>query len=181
MKNLKTPIAVMLVFSAVLACNKMDLQEETQNEINANASAKTQVQGVSESEWKSTSEWNAVDQSGRAAFFTTISAPEITADAAEKGLVRVFKLNGTDQSTLVSLPIEETSGANKNYWYYTVTDGQIMISVDVYGSTENPAAKSLFKYVVLNSEAVAEVEKKGTSKVDLMELPYEKMKLSTKK
>ncbi|MGZ5190998.1 MAG: hypothetical protein ACXWCZ_08240, partial [Flavisolibacter sp.] len=85
--------------------------------------------------------------------------------------VRVFKTSEAKDKT-VSLPFEETINGLKNYYYYQVIEGNIMIAIDVYGTKINPAQKSLFKTVIFNETSITDLEKTGKNKVDLMNLPY---------
>ena len=50
-----------------------------------------------------------------------------------------------------------------------------MIAVDVYGDRSNPTQSQLFKNVVLDKKAIASFEAKGISKVELMNLSYDKL------
>lgn len=175
MKNLKTPIAVLFIAIAAVSCRKTQQEVQTvEQEATPNAVAANT--GIAESSWQSPAEWNSVEQPTHTVFYTNIKTSEITADAAEKGMIRVFKVaNSGGTSSSVALPFEETNGSQKSYWYYQVTEGNIMIAVDVYGGKANPAQTSLFKHVVLSSDAVSEFESKGTSKADLMELSLDKV------
>jgi hypothetical protein len=132
--------------------------------------------GALESGWEAGNTWTAIEQPTHSVYYTKINADAVTADAADNGLIRVFKIAGSGEtSSTVSLPFEETKGSQKLYWYYQVTEGTIMIAVDVYGDKTNPAQSSLFKHVVLSKDAVSKFEEKGTTKADLMELSYEKI------
>ena len=171
MKNVRIPLAASLSFLLITGCRKADVKSSLVN--NSNVIAK-HTDGVNESDWKAGNEWAGVEQPQYSIFYTNIKAGAVNAEAAEKGMIRVFKINNSDNvSESVALPFEETNGSQKFYWYYQVTEGNIMISVDVYGSKTNPAEKSLFKYVVLSHEVVDGFEKKGTSKSDLMRMSYD--------
>ena len=87
-------------------------------------------------------------------------------------MIRIVKANGTGNS-VQSLPFEETVNGTKYYWYYQVTEGNVMIAVDVYGTDSNPAQGSIFKSVVLTKDAVADQETKGNTKAKLMSMPVE--------
>lgn len=114
-----------------------------------------------------------MEQPSYTVFYTNIKADDVTSDVGDNGLIRVFK--SSNENSPISLPFEETVGTRKLYWYYQVTEGNIMIAVDVYGDRSNPAQPQLFKKVVLDKKAVASFEAKGTSKVDLMNLSYDKL------
>jgi hypothetical protein len=179
MKNLRVSIIAALSLLLIFGCRKKDVKNSSR-ENNSNVVAK-HAAGVNESDWQGGNEWAGVEQPQFSIFYSNIKATEITADAAEKGMIRVFKINDSGKSSeSVALPFEETIGSQKNYWYYQVTEGNIMISVDVYGSKTNPAAKSLFKYVILSNDVVDGFEKKGTSKSDLMGMSYDGITEATK-
>jgi len=179
MKNVRIPLVTTLFLLLIISCRKTDVKPSSL-ENNSNVIAK-HTDGVSESDWQAGNEWTGVEQPQFSIFYTNIKAASITADAAEKGMIRVFKINNSGTSSeSIALPFEETNGAQKNYWYYQVTEGNIMISVDVYGSKTNPAEKSLFKYVILSNEVVDGFEKKGTSKSDLMSMSYQGITDATK-
>jgi hypothetical protein len=178
MKNVRTPMMAVLLMMMIFSCRKKDITS-TLSQNNPNAVAK-HTDGVNESGWQSTKEWVGVEQPQYSIFFTNIKAAAITAEASEKGMVRVFKINDSGTSESTTLPFEETIGSAKYYWYYQITEGNIMISVDVYGSKINPAEKSLFKYVILSNDVVDGFEKKGTSKSDLMSMSYQRLTEATK-
>ena len=179
MINVRVPLAASLLLLLIFSCRKNDLKNSSL-ENKSNVIAK-HADGVNESDWQKGSEWAGVEQPQYSIYYTNIKADAITADAAEKGMIRVFKIDNSGKSTeSVALPFEETKGSQKFYWYYQVTEGNIMISVDIYGSKENPADKSLFKYVVLSNEVVDGFEKKGTSKSDLMRMSYDGITEATK-
>ena len=179
MKNVRIPLTAALLLMLTFGCRKKDVLSSSL-ENNSNAIAK-HTDGVNESDWQAGNEWAGVEQPQYSIYYTSIQAAAITSDAAEKGMVRVFKINDSGKSSeTTALPFEETKGSEKYYWYYQVTEGNIMISVDVYGSKTNPAEKSLFKYVILSNEVVDGFEKKGTSKSDLMSMSYQGITDATK-
>lgn len=171
MKKLKAPLFGVLLLVAAVSCQKDKINDAPLQE-------SSEVSSLSNSEnteigWQSQQNWTKVEQPSYTVFYTNIKTSAVTSDAADNGLVRVFKA-GSD-NTPVSLPFEETMGSQKLYWYYQVTEGNIMIAVDVYGDRSNPAQSSLFKQVVLDKQAVASFEAKDISKVELMNLSYDKL------
>lgn len=170
MKHLKTPFAGLVILCTVLSCQK-DMQQlnSTENPPAATA-ASTQNLDLIESDWNNNLTWNKVELPSHTIFYTNIKT-NISAETETQGLIRVFK--SSNSSTSQSLPFEETIDSQKNYWYYQVTEGNVMISVDVYGSKSNPTSGSAFKSVVLNKEAVTKLEAKGNTKSKLMTVPLE--------
>ena len=172
MKNVSIPLTAALLLLLTFSCRKTDVKSSSLDN-HPNIIAK-HTDGVNESGWQAASEWAGVEQPQYSIFYSNIKVSAISADASEKGMVRIFKINDSGKSSeSTALPFEETIGSAKYYWYYQVTEGNIMLSVDVYGSKTNPAEKSLFKYVILSNEVVDGFEKKGTSKSDLMSMSYQ--------
>jgi hypothetical protein len=177
MKKIHAPIAAIVLFLTIASCKK-DFQETTpvsEPSIETSAlsidNSKVSSKGISESEWQANTSWTAVERPSHSVFFTNIKS-DISVETAEQGLIRVVKTNGAGNS-VQSLPFEENINGVRHYWYYQVTEGNVMIAVDVYGSKNNPAEKSLFKSVVLTKDAVAEQETKGNTKAQLMSMPVE--------
>lgn len=176
MKKLQAPIAGLILLLTAASCKK-DLQQSQMPEPAIESSQVTVASnsapdGISESEWQTGSSWTAVERPTHSVFYTDIKA-DISSETSEQGLIRILKTSNS--GTVQSLPFEETVNGNKHYWYYQVTEGNVMIAVDVYGSTSNPAQGSLFKSVVLTKEAVSGHEAKGNTKARLMSMPVEEI------
>lgn len=175
---MRISLTAALLFLIFSGCKKNEVKSSSHD--NTNVISKP-TSGINESEWQPANEWSGVEQPQYSIFYTNIKSKAVTSDAAEKGMIRVFKINSSGNSTeSIALPFEETNGAQKLYWYYQVTEGNIMISVDAYGSKTNPAEKTLFKYVILSNDVVDAFEKKGTSKSDLMRMSYDGISEATK-
>ena len=176
MKKIHAPIAALALFLTIASCKK-DLNETNISEPTIETTAlavennKVASQGITESEWIANTSWTAVQRPSHSVFFTNIKS-DISVETAEQGLIRIVKANGTGNS-VQSLPFEETVNGTKYYWYYQVTEGNVMIAVDVYGTDSNPAQGSIFKSVVLTKDAVADQETKGNTKAKLMSMPVE--------
>lgn len=168
MKSLKTPLPGLLLLLAILGCQKDLQQNQLPPEIGQpKTSAVSKNVNVTESEWKGNLDWSNVELPSHSVFYTNVKT-DISAETSEQGLVKIFKSSSSNPQ---SLPFEENANGRKYYWYYQVTEGNVMISVDVYGSKENPGG--IFKSVVLNKEAVADFEARGYSKTELMKMPLE--------
>ncbi len=174
MKKTQAPFLALFILLFAAGCRKemsdINTQETPESDV---ISVQSKTTGIAESGWTENSDWNMVEQPSHNVYFTNIATDAITAAAADKGMVRVFKAGANGES--VSLPFEETKGSQKLYWYYQVTEGNIMIAVDVYGSKSNPATSSQFKHIVMNQEAVSTFESNGTSRSDLMELSADEL------
>jgi hypothetical protein len=168
--KLKTPFAGLAILCTILSCQK-DVQQLNSSEIHQTSVAgKAQSSNLIESEWNKNLTWTKVELPSRTVYYTNI-ATAISAETETQGLVRVFKSSAS--SNAQSLPFEETVNGSKHYWYYQVSEGNIMIAVDVYGSKENPAMPDAFKSVVLTPQAVASLEVKGNTRGAVMTMPLE--------
>ncbi|MBO9572200.1 MAG: hypothetical protein J7497_08335 [Chitinophagaceae bacterium] len=170
MKNLKTPFAGLAILCTVLSCQKNVQQLNFTENPPVAIAASTQNLNLIESDWNKNLSWTKVELPSHTVFYTNIKT-NISAETETQGLIRVFK--SSNSSTSQSLPFEEAIEGQKYYWYYQVTEDNVMISVDVYGSKDNPATESSFKSVVLSKEAVANLEAKGNTKSRLMTIPLE--------
>lgn len=172
MINLKTPFAVLILLATASSCRK-DIHESippAAEEINQTELSIAPVKtGINESDWQQGLSWSKVERPTHTVYFTNIAA-DVTAQTAEQGLVRIFSTAGSGNE---SLPFETSVNGQKQYWYYQVTEGNIMISVDVYGSSSNPGETSKFKSVILDKTAVAELKSNGKTEADLMNMPAE--------
>jgi hypothetical protein len=167
--KLKTPFAGLAILCTVLSCQKDAQQLNTTDNPPISTAASTQNLNLVESDWNKNLTWNKIELPSHTVFYTNVKT-SISAETETQGLIRVFK--SSNSSTSHSLPFEETIDGQKNYWYYQVTEGNVMISVDVYGKN-NPTTGSAFKSVVLNKEAVTKLEAKGNTRSKLMTTPLE--------
>lgn len=173
MKKLQAPVAGLLLLLAVSSCKK-DLNETQAPEFQETEAVSISSDNSSnlvESGWETGSDWTAVEQPNYSVYYTNFKSDAITADVADNGLIRVFKAD--EQGKSIALPFEETKGSQRLYWYYQVTEGNIMVAVDVYGDKSNPTTSAMFKNLVFSQEAISDFESKGNSKADLMRKSYE--------
>ena len=175
MKNLNIAFAGLVVLIIALGCKKNDAQLP-QSEIVSNTATTSQLPAITESGWNTSTDWNSSKHADSTVYYTNIKTEAVTADVIQNGLVRIFKMNNNSETTSTKLPFEEKTGAISQFWYYQVSEGNIMILIDVSGGNTNPAEKSLFNYVVLSGNAVKEIEKKGTTRGDLTSVSYDKLK-----
>jgi hypothetical protein len=158
----KNKLAILTFSAAIIfaSCRKNDLQhQETPNVPEAVAVTKA---------WTSDIAWSTSKQEKFTVYSGTINDQSITGEVADKGLVLVFKKNGT---TVQSLPFEE-KGTNDAYWYYQVAKGQVAISCDNYGA-EQKVADNAFQYFVVSAEQLTVLEAKGYSSFKLLQLSYD--------
>jgi hypothetical protein len=173
MKNLKTPLAVLLIVITAASCRKTENEfQQPQATVEQTASVATLPEGIIQSDWQSATAWNKVEQPTYSIYTSNIKG-DISAENAEQGMVRVFKSTGKN-AVPVALPFEETVDGQKQYWYYQVTEGNVMVAVDAYGSKAvNPADQTQFKLVILNKDVLSSFEEKGTSRADIMNMSYD--------
>jgi hypothetical protein len=170
MNHLKTPFAGLVILCTILSCQK-DMQHEVSSENKQTVTSSSIQNQIIQSDWNKNLSWNKVELPSHTVFYTNVKT-NVSSETEDKGMVRVFK--SSNSSTSQSLPFEETVNNHKYYWYYQVTEGNVMISVDVYGSQQNPATTSAFKSVVLTKDAVTNLEAKGNSRTALMTMPLER-------
>ena len=169
MKKLQAPFAGLLILLTFFSCRK-DLQHDSQVEPLSlempSSSINSTDSNITESGWQGNLNWTEVSLPSRSVFHTSLIT-EISSETAEKGLVRIFKTTDGG-NTLQSLPFEETVNGEKHYWYYQVNEGNVMISVDVYGTQTKPANTNLFKSIVLNKSALEDFKSSGKNASKLM-------------
>ena len=165
MKGLEKITGVLLL-CAIVSCKKDQLESTPLEESQLNTTS-TQT---SETEWSSATHVEKADRSAHTVFYTNIKAPDITDESASDGSVRIFKKDNMGRISSTALPFEEVNGSQKTYWYYEVSEGNIMISADVYGDRNNPFTNSSFKYIVIDDE---EIVKKGITKKEMKRLSYD--------
>jgi hypothetical protein len=119
---------------------------------------------VRASGWNSLSNWSALKTDSVTTYFSSVSDTAINADVAGSGLVLVYKKNGKD---IQALPFQE----NGTYWYYQISKGSLRINGDNSGSKQNFSGQT-FAYFVLTPQQLSDLQIKGKTKFDLMQLSY---------
>lgn len=172
MKNLKLPLIGLTLVIAIASCKKNDYQvdQPVQTESAAPAAKTDSVDNIG---WQSSSNWEASKQENFSVYYFNIDDAKITSDVAENGLVLVYKKNG---SAVASLPSEEKNNNSSNYWYHQVTEGNLLILCDAYGAALQPGTNNSFKYFILTPDQLKDLEAKGHSSADLMNLTYAEAK-----
>lgn len=143
------------------SCRKTDAVYDT-------AASTEKVAAPAKAEWTSVSGWSTNKQEKFTVYNGKIADQNITDAIASKGLVLAFKKNGI---SIQSLPFQE-KGASDAYWYYQVSKGEISFACDNY-SGEQQLQNNSFTYFILSAEKLADLEKKGYSQIQLMQLSYE--------
>jgi hypothetical protein len=168
-KKLQAPFAGLLILLTFFGCRK-DLQHDNQVESQSlelpSSTINATDSNITESGWQGDLNWTEVSLPSRSVFHTNLIS-EISSETAEKGLVRIFKTTDGG-NTLQSLPFEETVNGEKHYWYYQVNEGNVMISVDVYGTQTKPSNSNMFKAIVLNKSALEKFNASGKNASKLM-------------
>ena len=159
MNKHKILTAVLGTALIVVACKKADLQNEFFPKTSSSAS-----------EWKSLTDWSSQSEENYTVYTTTIEDKTITSDIASQGLVLAYKK--TSGST-VALPCDEKGSNGSYFWYYQISDGNIVFSADAYGKTNKPGRDQGFAYYIISPDKLNDLQTKGYSKAQLMKLTYE--------
>lgn len=166
-KHKLTITALAVITFVAVACKKHDVQAKPVSQTSQTSTAL---------QWKSITNWTQSKQNEFTVHHGKIEDAAITTEVVSKGLVLVYKSNG---SNILTLPAEEKTSKD-NYWYYQVSKGAITISADAFGNDQglNPGS---FQYFILSANQLKELEAKGYSKSKLMGLSYaDASKLLTK-
>lgn len=153
--------SLLLALGATLtftACKKTDAAYEPSAAPQAEATTTATA-------WKAAGEWKTSQQEQFKIQYAILEDKAITADVAAKGLVLVY---AKDASGVQSLPYQ--SSQSDVFWYYQVAEGSVLVSCDVYGSAKASAPE--FTYFIFSEEKIADLEKSGKSKGDLMNLSF---------
>lgn len=178
MKNTRILLGVILLFS-VFGCRK-NLDKKTSADLNENFQTQSfkenlniDANGIISSDWQSTDDWIKVHLPTHTVYHTNLKTAATTEYPSQE-IIRVFK-NLPQGNDAQSLPYEEIKNGSKYYWYYTVTKGNVMIAVDVYGSAIKPNATDQFKTIVFTPKAITTLQSKDKIKIQLSKLPYKKI------
>lgn len=161
MKNLHLPLLGLAIVLLVASCRKEDVQKPEISKTNS-ATSVAKVSG-----WISLNNWSSSANDNSTTYFSKVSDTAISADVVNTGLVLAFAKTGTQIQTL---PFEDET--TKTYWYYQVSNGSLRINGDNSNANQNFNGKNII-YFVLTSQQLADLESKGKSKFDLMQLTYD--------
>ena len=162
-------ITGVLLLCAIVSCKKDQLESNSLKESHLNSNTTEQIQNE---DWSAPVEVQKADRSSHTVFYTNIKAQDINTENPG-GLIRIYKKDYKGNINPRALPYEETNGSQKTYWYYEVSDGNIMIYADVYGDRTNPFTNNSFKYIVIDDADLQQMQNKGINKKDLRRLSYE--------
>lgn len=161
MKSIKLPLFGFAIVLLVSSCRKEDVAAPNVSKtVSATSVAKA-------SGWMSLNNWFSSTTDNSTTYFSKISDTTITADVAKSGLVLVYVKTGSQTQ---ALPFQDQ--ATNTYWYYQVSNGSLRVNGDNSSANENFKGKNIL-YFVLTSQQVADLESKGKSKLDLMQLTYD--------
>ncbi len=155
MKHYKLPfmgIALVLLFAS---CKKEDVRQANATDNASGASSKTQ--------WNSLGAWGNSTTENVTTYFSKLTDSSITSEVVNNGLVLVYKKTGSD---IQLLPFQEKD--SKTYWYYQVAKGSIRINSD-NNDGQNLTA-STFTYFVVTPQQLSNLEAKGKTRFDLLQL-----------
>jgi len=155
MKSYKLPILGIGLVLLIASCKKEDVRQTNSTDSTSGASSKTQ--------WSSLTAWGNSTTENVTTYFSKLTDSSITNEVVNNGLVLVYKKSGTD---IQLLPFQEKD--SKTYWYYQVAKGFVRINSD-NNNGQNLAA-STFTYFVVTPEQLSNLEAKGKTKFDLLQL-----------
>src|SRR5688572_26168962 len=161
-------ITGVLLLCVIVSCKKEQLESTSLQESQDNIT-RTQIQN---SDWSTPMHVEKADRSTHTVYYTNLKAPDLSS-AISDGLIRIYKKDNKGNISSRALPFEETNGSQKTYWYYEVSDGNIMVSADVYGERTNPFINNSFKYIVIDEADIQHMQTKGINKKELKRLSYE--------
>ena len=168
MKKHKLSVLGFSLMLLIVSCKKNDAQYGNTPKAPAVAAASA-AKATAVTDWKSAANWAPSKHEKFTTYNSKIEDSSITSAVTSSGMVLAFAKSGTD---LHALPYQE-KGTSDSYWYYQVSKGAITFSVDVYGTSQSLNTTS-FKYFVLTAAQLKDLEAKGHSKLELMQLSYEK-------
>lgn len=169
MKKHKLPVVGFAALLLLMAsCRKNDVQN-TSTPAAVPTVATASAAKTTSTDWTPATTWTPSKHEKFTTYNSTIADSSITSDVTSSGLVLAFAKNGTE---VHALPYQE-KGASDSYWYYQVSKSAITFSCDVYSAAQS-LNTTTFKYFVLNAQQLKEQEAKGHSKIDLMQLSYDK-------
>ena len=165
MKKHKLSIIGFGLMLFIASCKKNDVEHK--GGLFSEPLAKAKAAAVAP-EWRSFTNWTSKKAEKFTSYVSAVADSSITSAVTRSGLVLAFAKNGTD---IKALPFQDKTGGDA-YWYYQVSNGAISFSVDAYSdlSTLNSAG---FKYFVFTPEKLKELDSRGHSKINLMQLAYE--------
>jgi hypothetical protein len=155
MKSYKLPILGIGLMLLMASCKKEDVRQSNSKDSTSGASSKTQ--------WSSLSAWGNSTTENVTTYFSKLTDSSVTSEVVNNGLVLVYKKSGSD---IQLLPFQERD--SKTYWYYQVAKGSIRINSD-NNDGQNLAAPT-FTYFVVTPQQLSNLEAKGKTKFDLLQL-----------
>ena len=172
MKTFKFSILALTLFVVLISCQKEDFSENASEAVSSSPeSATTDTIG-----WQLSDQWEVANQETFSVHYFNLEDANITADVVDNGLVLLFKKQG---SAVNALPFEEESSeavsqeaANATYWYHQVSEGNLLVSCDLYDNNKTPDLKSRFKYFIINPEKLQTLITDGYTTEKLMSLSY---------
>lgn len=148
----------------ISSCKKNDVQH---NSTPVNPQTTTQVKTTPE--WKALNNWTSRKNEKFTTLTSKVTDSTLSLEVARTGLVLAFAKFG---NTIKALPFQESTNGDA-YWYYQVSKGVISFSVDNY--TAKAANDGTFKYFIFSAAQLKDLEAKGITKLNLMQLPYQEV------
>lgn len=167
MKSIKIfPVVIGLFFA--VSCKKIDLQQALPAETIPTTTLMDNPAASGMTDWKTINTWSAGDIN---TITGEISDMAITKDISENGIILVYTKEG---NAVHQLPYSTQSAGNAYSWYYQVSEGKIIISLEANGDVANLRKQQGFTYLILSANQLEDLESKGLSAAELFQIPYEK-------
>ncbi|RYY56420.1 MAG: hypothetical protein EOO09_06550 [Chitinophagaceae bacterium] len=157
----KLIVATVIAGLILTSCQKADKEElspATETAASATSSAATASGWIAV-----TFNPGAAGAKGQVQSQASVSSEMFSEAVLADGLVLVFS---KDDKGVNMLPYQDAA----TDWNYTVSKGQLSISATAVKAVESASVR----YIVLEAAKVAELEKTGYSRADLINLPFEK-------
>lgn len=160
MKNYKLLLMGFALVLLITSCKKEDVKQ-------LNTAAPTSASAANGS-WNSLNNWSTIKtDDSTVTHFSQIQDTAINAAVAQSGLVLVFKKEG---EIIQSLPFQNKSTGT--YWYYQISRGALRIDGSTSVSQGDFNGQN-FSYFVFTPEQISNLEAKGKTKLELMQLTYD--------
>jgi hypothetical protein len=167
MKNHHLPLLGIGLAIFAISCKKADVQNENKSKDQSALASNTAVV----SNWKTIDSWQTIAGKNSTTYQSKIEDASITDEVISNGLVLVYANNG---KSIESLPFEQKNGASTYSWYYQVSEGMINVSSQVRG-TGSAAINQNIRYFVLTPQQLEDLQTKGTSRSELMDMSYQQL------
>jgi len=157
-------VAVLGATLVFASCKKSDVQNDM------SLSQRMNNIKYAAAQWKTLNNWSSESEEKYTVYSNSVEDQNITSSVASKGLVLAYKKTS---GSIATLPSDEKTANGSYFWYYQISNGNIVFSADAYGQAGKPGAEQNFAYFIVSPEKLKDLEAKGYSKAQVMKLSYE--------